>query len=150
MVAQAATSRLLYSMARDRTLPKFLAHISPARKVPDRAVLLVAALSLFLGLVFVGQIAFLSTLVNFGALVAFLLLHLSVAVYYLIKKRERTFGMHLVVPAIGFVIIAYVLWNTDEKAKIGGLIWLGIGIVLLVARKLSGRDTTLNLEEAEV
>jgi amino acid transporter len=150
MVAQAATSRLLYSMARDRMLPKFLAHISPTRKVPDRAVLLVAALSLFLGLVFVGQIGFLSTLVNFGALVAFLLLHLSVAVYYLIKKRERTFGMHLVVPAIGFVIIAYVLWNTDEKAKIGGLIWLGVGIVLLVTRKLAGRDTTLNLEEAEV
>jgi len=58
--------------------------------------------------------------------------------------------MHLVVPAIGFVIIAYVLYNTDEKAKIGGLIWLGVGVVLLVARKLSGRDTTLNLEEAEV
>jgi amino acid transporter len=149
MVAQAATSRLLYSMARDRTLPKFLAHISPGRKVPDRAVLLVAALSLFLGLVFVGQIGFLATVVNFGALVAFLMLHLSVAVYYLIKRRERTYGMHLVIPAIGFVIIAYVLYNTDTKAKIGGLIWLGIGIILLVARKLSGRATTLNLDEAE-
>ncbi len=68
MVAQAATSRLLFSMARDRRLPRFLAHISPARQVPDRAVLLVAALSLFLGLLFVGQVGFLSTLVNFGAL----------------------------------------------------------------------------------
>jgi len=45
--------------------------------VPDRAVLLVAALSLFLGLVFVGQVSFLSTLVNFGALVAFLMLHVT-------------------------------------------------------------------------
>lgn len=34
LVAQAATSRLLYSMARDGALPRFLAHISPNRKVP--------------------------------------------------------------------------------------------------------------------
>jgi amino acid transporter len=150
LVAQAATSRLLYSMARDRTLPRFLAHISPHRRVPDRAVLLVAALSLFLGLVFVGQIGFLSTLVNFGALVAFLLLHLSVAVYYLIKKRQRTYGMHLAVPAIGFVIIGYVLYNAGTPAKIGGLIWLALGILVLTIRKLTGRDTSLDLHESEL
>jgi amino acid transporter len=150
LVAQAATSRLLYSMARDRVLPGFLAHISPHRKVPDRAVLLVGALSLFLGLVFVGQVAFLSTLVNFGALVAFLLLHVSVAVHYLIKKRERTYGMHLVVPAIGFVIIGYVLYNADKDAKIGGLIWLGVGVLIYLVRRLMGRETTLDLHEAEL
>lgn len=150
IVAQAATSRLLYSMARDGALPRFLGHINPSRKVPDRAVLLVAALSMFLGLVFVSKVAFLSSLVNFGALTAFLMLHVSVAVYYLIKRRERTYGMHLVVPAVGFVIIGYVLINADKNAKIGGLIWLGIGVVLLVARKLMGRDTELRLEEAEV
>jgi amino acid transporter len=133
-------------MARDRALPKFLAHISPHRRVPDRAVLLVAALSLFLGLVFVGQVAFLSTLVNFGALVAFLLLHLSVSVYHLIKQHQRTFGMHLAVPAIGFVIVGYVLYNIDTKAKIGGLIWLAIGIIVLAARKLLGRNVTLKLD----
>jgi amino acid transporter len=149
LVAQAATSRLLYSMGRDRTLPKFLAHISPRRGVPDRAVLLVAALSLFLSLVFVGQIGFLSTLVNFGALVAFLLLHASVTVYHLIKKRQRTYGMHLLVPLAGFVIIGYVLLNAGTPAKIGGLIWLAVGVVLLVIRRLTGRSTTLNLDGAE-
>jgi amino acid transporter len=147
LVAQAATSRLLYSMGRDRTLPKFLAHISPRRGVPDRAVLLVAALSLFLSLVFVGQVGFLSTLVNFGALLAFLLLHASVTIYHVIKKRQRTYGMHLVVPMIGFVIIGYVLVNAGTPAKIGGLIWLGVGIIVLVIRKLTGRTATLNLDE---
>jgi amino acid transporter len=150
LVAQAATSRLLFSMARDHTLPGFLAHISPHRKVPDRAVLLVAALSLFLGLVFVGQVEFLSTVVNFGALVAFLLLHVSVAVYHLMKRREHTYGMHLVVPAIGFVIIGYVLYNLDIKAKIGGLIWLGVGLVVWLVRKLMGKEVTLDLHEAEL
>lgn len=88
-------------------------------------------------------------MVNFGALVAFLLLHLSVAVYYLIKRRERTYGMHLVVPAIGFVIIGYVLYNADTPAKIGGLIWLAIGVAILLIRKAMGRETTINLDEAE-
>jgi amino acid transporter len=151
LVAQAATSRLLYSMARDRTLPHFLAHVSDRRRVPERAVLLVAAISLVLGIFFVGQVEFLSTLVNFGALFAFLLLHVSVVVYYLVKRRQRTYGMHLVVPVVGFVIIGYVLYNADTDAKVGGLVWLGVGVVLLVVRKLTGRDTTLRLDEhAEV
>lgn len=142
LVAQAATSRLLFSMARDGTLPRFLAHVNPKRKVPDRAIMLVGAISVILGIVFVGQVEFLSTLVNFGALFAFLLLHISVGVYYLIKKRQHTFGMHLVVPAIGFVIIAYVLYNADIHAKIGGAIWLAIGVIIIVVRKLTGRSTT--------
>ncbi|HEX9336895.1 MAG TPA: APC family permease [Pseudonocardiaceae bacterium] len=120
-------------------------------KVVGRATVLslclVAVVSLILGLFFVGQIAFLSTLVNFGALFAFLLLHVSVGVYYLIKRRQRTFGMHLVVPLIGFVIIGYVLYNADTHAKIGGSIWLAIGIAVIVVRKLTGRDVTLNLDE---
>jgi amino acid transporter len=146
LVAQAATSRLLFSMARDRTLPRFLAYVHPTRKVPERAVLLVAVVSLILGIFFVGQVDFLSTLVNFGALFGFLLLHISVAVHYLIKRRQRTFGMHLVVPLVGFVIIGYVLYNADVHAKIGGLIWLAIGVIVIVVRKVTGRPMTLPQE----
>ncbi|QUQ63022.1 APC family permease [Kutzneria sp. CA-103260] len=147
LVAQNATARLLFSMARDRTLPPFLAHVNEKRRVPERAVLLVAAVSLVLGLFFVGQIEFLSTLVNFGALFAFLMLHVSVSVYHLVKRRQRSYGMHLAVPLVGFVIIGYVLWNADPDAKIGGLVWLAIGIVVIVVRKLTGREITLNLNE---
>ncbi|HEY3752365.1 MAG TPA: APC family permease [Pseudonocardiaceae bacterium] len=147
LVAQNATARLLFSMARDHTLPKFLAHITPRSKVPERAVLLVAVVSLVLGIFFVGQVEFLSTLVNFGALFAFLMLHVSVGVYFLLKRRERTFGMHLVVPLIGFVIIGYVLLNADTHAKIGGLIWLAIGVIVIVVRKLTGRSVTLTMDE---
>jgi amino acid transporter len=147
LVAQNATARLLFSMARDRTLPSFLAHVNQKRRVPERAVLLVAVVSLILGIFFVGQIEFLSTLVNFGALFAFLMLHVSVAVYHLIKRRQRTFGMHLAVPVIGFVIIGYVLLNADVDAKIGGLVWLAVGVVVIVVRKLTRRPITLNLDE---
>jgi amino acid transporter len=147
LVAQNATARLLFSMARDRTLPAFLAHVNTRTRVPERAVLLVAVVSLILGIFFVGQVEFLSTLVNFGALFAFLLLHVSVGVYYLIKRRQRTYGMHLVVPLIGFLIIGYVLYNADTHAKIGGLVWLAVGVIVIVVRKLTGRSTELTMDE---
>jgi hypothetical protein len=39
------------------------------------------------------------------------------------------------------VIIGYVLYSADTHAKIGGAIWLGIGIVVI------GRSITLTLDE---
>ena len=89
LVAQAATARLLFAMARDGQLPRFLAHVHPTRQVPERAVLLVSAVSMVLGLFFVGQLGLLSSLVNFGALFSFLMLHISVVVYFMLKRRAR-------------------------------------------------------------
>lgn len=143
LVAQSATSRLLFSMARDGQLPRFLAHVSPKRQVPDRAVFLVGGISVVLGLVFVGQIETLSSLVNFGALFSFLMLHVTVVVYYLVRQRTRRWGIHLIVPVIGFAIIAYVLINADTAAKIGGLCWLAVGLIILGIRKATRRPVTL-------
>jgi amino acid transporter len=147
LVAQAATSRLLYSMARDRKLPAFLAHVHPTRKIPERAVLLVSALSLVLGLTFVGKVDLLSSLVNFGALFSFLLLHASVVVHFILRNGSRRWYLHLVAPALGFLIISYVLIHTDSRAKIGGLTWLAIGALLLAFYTMTGRGTELSLEE---
>ncbi len=146
LVAQAATARLLFAMARDGQLPRFLAHIDPVRRVPQRAVLFVSAVSLILGLFFVGQVGLLSSLVNFGALFSFLLLHVSVVVYFLFKKRTGGIALHLVSPSIGFIVIGFVLMNADAHAKIGGLAWLGIGVAIVIGLRLSGRTTDLKLE----
>jgi amino acid transporter len=146
LVAQAATARLLFAMARDGQLPRFLAHIHPVRQVPQRALLFVSAVSLILGLFFVGQVGLISSLVNFGALFSFLLLHVSVVVYFLFKQRTGAIGLHLVSPAIGFIVIAFVLMNADAHAKIGGLVWLGVGVVIVIGLRISGRSTELKLE----
>ena len=137
MAAQAATSRLLYSMSRDRQLPSYLSKIS-SRQVPMAATLTVSAISVVLVLFFVGQIGLISSLVNFGALFSFCLLHASVVWYYLVRKKSKNYLLHLVVPALGFVIIAYVLFNADALAKIGGLVWLGIGVVVFIVNRLRG------------
>jgi amino acid transporter len=132
VAAQSATSRLLFSMSRDGRLPGFLAHINPKTKAPQRAILVVGGLTLVLGLVFVGQIDVISALVNFGALTAFLLLHISVVVYYVVRRHSRNVLLHVVVPVLGFAIIGYVLWNADPLAKIGGVIWLAVGALVLL------------------
>ncbi len=136
VAAQAATSRLLYSMSRDRRLPAFLSRVN-SRQVPLAAILSVSAISLVLVLFFVGQIAVISSLVNFGALLGFMLLHVSVAAYYLGKKKSKNYVLHLAVPLIGFLIIGYVLLNADITAKVGGILWLVVGgvVYLVFARK---------------
>ncbi|HET9632898.1 MAG TPA: APC family permease [Terrabacter sp.] len=131
VAAQSATSRLLFSMSRDGQLPRFLAHVNTRSKVPERAILLVAGITLVLGLFFVGQIGLITSLVNFGALTSFLLLHLSVMTYYGVRRKSRNVVLHWVGPVIGFLIIGFVLWNAEPAAKIGGLAWLVIGVVVL-------------------
>jgi amino acid transporter len=147
MAAQAATSRLLYSMSRDGQLPKFLSKIS-SRKVPISAILVVSALSIVLVLFFVGQIGLISSLVNFGALFAFCLLHVSVIWYYLVRQKSKNYLLHLVVPTLGFLIIGYVLFNADALAKIGGLVWLVIGAVVFAINVFRGKGVPELAEES--
>jgi len=150
MAAQAATSRLLYSMSRDRQLPKFLSTIN-SRQVPQAAILTVSVLSAILVLFFVGQINLIASLVNFGALFGFMLLHVSVIVHYLGRKKSKNYLLHLVVPVVGFLIIGYVLLNADAAAKIGGIVWLVIGLGVYLYYRWSGRKTpTLGEATADV
>jgi amino acid transporter len=149
MAAQAATSRLLYSMSRDRELPKFLSKLSE-RQVPIAAILAVSAISLVLVLLFVGQIALISSLVNFGALFRFALLHVSVFWYYVVRKKSKNYLLHLVAPTLGFLIIGYVLYNADSLAKIGGIVWLAIGAAVFIVNKLRGRGVPKLGEERAV
>ncbi|PWR14855.1 amino acid permease [Micromonospora sicca] len=147
MVAQVATSRLLYAMARDRQLPGFLAKVSLRRSVPINATLLTGAVSLTLGLYVATRadgITLLSSLINFGAMVAFLVLHVSVVVHHLIRRRSRNWWAHLVMPAVGFVILAYVVVNANIAAQRLGLAWLALGVLVLAGLYATGRRPVLS------
>jgi amino acid transporter len=139
LAAQAATARLLYSMARDGKLPRLLAHVDTKSQVPRRAILLVAVVTLMLGLVFAAQLELLTSMVNFGALTGFLLLHLSVIVHFVWRQGSREWLRHLAVPFVGFVIVAYVLFNMAPQAKVVGLAWLMVGALVIVSLRLSHR-----------
>ena len=127
MAAQAAVSRILFAMARDGRLPSILAKVHPRFKTPYVSTLVVAGVSLLVGLLFAERIDDLTRVVNFGALTGFVLLHLSVINHYLIRGRSGDWLRHLVFPLIGMLIIVYVLYEMDRAAKTLGLGWIVIG-----------------------
>jgi amino acid transporter len=137
--AQVATARLMYGMARDGRLPRPLAQVNPRRQVPQRAILLVAFVNLVTGLVFAQEFELLTTLVCFGALVGFLLLHLSVLVHFGWRQKSGRWMLHVVVPLVGAAITAYVLWNMARNAQLVGAAWLAIGIAATFAARLFRR-----------
>jgi amino acid transporter len=147
LVAQAATSRVLYSMARDGQLPRFLAKVHETYRVPEYATFVVAVVSIGVGVGMTFReddgLTLLTTLVNFGALTAFLLLHLSVIVHYLIRRRSRDYLRHLVVPLCGLVILGYVVIRAKLAAQVVGLSWLGLGIIIMIGLVLAGRTPML-------
>ena len=150
LVAQAATSRLLFAMARDHQLPGFLAKVHPVRRVPVNATLVVAAISLALGLYMNSRddgITLLSTLVNFGALTAFLLLHVSVVWHFIGRRKSHDYWRHLAVPVIGFGILLFVIINAQVAAQRLGFVWLAVGVAILIFLMVTGREPELRAEE---
>lgn len=143
MAAQAATSRLLFSMSRDGHLPKFLRHIN-AKKVPSNAIIFVGVISAVLVLFFVGQIGLISSMVNFGALSSFVLLHVTVMWFYLKRKGSKNYLQHLIFPAIGFLIIAYVLINAGVQAQVAGLVWLAVGVAVWAFNRSRGKTMVIS------
>lgn len=144
LVAQAAISRILYSMARDQKLPKILSKIHPKYKTPYASILIVAAISILVTTLFASKIGILTSLVNFGALTAFLILHLSVIYYFLVKQKSQNYVKHLLLPLIGFIIIGYVWYSLDITSKQLGLIWIGIGLVYMLFLKLTKKGSNLS------
>jgi amino acid transporter len=88
-------------------------------------------------------LSLLTTLVNFGALTAFILLHLSVIMHYMVRKGSRDILRHVVVPVCGIAILGYVVYKADVAAQRLGLTWLAVGIVLVGWLIWTGRTPIL-------
>lgn len=147
LVAQAAVSRILFAMARDKQMPALLAKVHPRLKTPYVSTLFVSLISVISGLWFYGNMDNLSRLVNFGALSGFLVLHVAVINHYILRQKSRNLLIHLIFPIIGFCIISFVIFEMDIEAKILGLSWLAIGVIYyIVMRVVLKRNIELNLE----
>ncbi|BCJ47059.1 amino acid transporter [Actinoplanes ianthinogenes] len=146
MVAQVATSRLLMAMSRDGQLPKFLSRVSLTRSVPTNAILTTAAISLGIGLWMASRddgITLMSAMVNFGAMIAFIVLHVCVIWEWFKNGRQGSLFNNLLVPVLGAIVLIAVIWNGNLLAQTVGLIWLAVGAVVLVVLLATGRKPTL-------
>lgn len=146
MVAQAAISRIIFSMARDGFLPKPLAMVHPRFKTPHVATLLIAVISLVITLGFTQGIQDLAELINFGALSAFIILNFTVVYYFVYKKKSKQYFKHLVLPLIGFIVVGIVWFSLSTKAMILGGIWVAVGILIyLFLSKIKKRELDLEV-----
>ena len=143
IAAQAATTRLLFGMARDGELPRVLAYVHPENKIPTRALLAASAITLCVSVGLANQFELLTSMVSFGALLGFLMLQVSVSVHFYWREKSGDWLRHLVMPAIGFAIVAYVLINAETNAKIAGLCWMIAGAGAFFILKKLDRPTEL-------
>jgi putrescine importer len=151
LASHASVSRLLYVMGRNGRGPvgRFFGFLHPSFQTPAYAILFVGAVSL---LAIEFNLDFVASLINFGALIAFTFVNLTVIVYFAYRRREiRTpaeIFRNIVLPLIG-VALTVLLWLhlSPESARYG-TIWFGIGIaVLLWITRLFRRPLAVNMGE---
>lgn len=128
VVAHAASSRLVFAMARDGVLPEPLARTN-ARGVPHVATLTISAIALVVSVAFAEQAEQMTSLVTFGALSSYVLLHGSVLYRFLFVERSRRWLTHLVVPVAGILTLLVALARSNSTTLTVGLGWLALGLV---------------------
>ena len=130
MAAHAGVSRLLYVMGRDGVFPeKLFGYVHPKWRTPTFNVLLVGAVAMS---AVTFDLVTATALINFGALVAFTFVNLSViSQFYIREKRNRTLKDHinyLVLPVIGALTVGALWLNLESSSMTLGLVWGAIGL----------------------
>lgn len=130
----AAASRILYGMGRDRVLPqRFFGSLNVRFRTPVNNILLITAIALT-AIFYADNLIGAASLVSFGALSGFIMVNYSVISHHVLRGRRRSgwdLVRYLVLPGIGALVCAVLLYNVDTSAKILGLMWLGIGVIYL-------------------
>ena len=146
LAAQASASRLIFAMGRDGVLPKSLfAKLNNAYKTPVPAILAVAVVGL---LALRLDIATSTSFISFGAFTAFTLVNVAVIAYYLKNRSaDKNILGWVLIPVIGALADAYLLLQLDANAKRLGLIWLGIGVVVLLVITKGFRQKTPEMSD---
>ncbi len=150
MAAHAGVARLMYVMGRDGVFPKsFFGYVHPTpahsgdEHHPRSARLRCWRLT--------STSVMATALINFGALVAFTFVNLSViSQFWIREKRNKTLKDHfqyLFLPMCGALTVGALWVNPEESSMILGLIWAGIGLVYLACVTKSFRNPVPQYED---
>jgi putrescine importer len=147
ITGQASASRLLVGMGRDALLPRrFFAYVHPRLGTPVYSVVLMGIVHLAGALILRYTEA--AELVNFGALLGFMLVNLAVVRHFYFRARQRGVWLNLIIPFVAFAV-CFCLWiNLSVFSLRLGAGWLLLGILYLFALTRGFRKdlTTLKFE----
>ncbi|MGH8483583.1 MAG: APC family permease [Pseudomonas sp.] len=133
LASQTSVSRLLYVMGRDNVIPKrYFGRLHDKWKTPVINIIVVGFISLS---AIYFDLVTATSVINFGALVAFSFVNLSVIVHcYLREGCNKTLMdklKYLVVPTIGFCIIAILWLDLNQNSLLFGGVWAAVGVLYL-------------------
>lgn len=149
MAAHAGVARLMYVMGRDGVFPKsFFGYVHPTWRTPAMNIILVGAIAL---LAINFDLVMATALINFGALVAFTFVNLSViSQFWIREKRNKTLKDHfqyLFLPMCGALTVGALWVNLEESSMVLGLIWAAIGLIYLACVTKSFRNPVPQYED---
>ena len=134
ITTQVSAARLLFGMGRDDVIPRrFFAHLHPMRNTPNRNIWLIGILAFVGALVMSYELT--AEILNFGAFLGFMGVNLAVVWQFWVRRAEkhrREFLEDIVLPALGFVFCTIIWLGLGTPAKIAGVIWFGIGLLVLI------------------
>ncbi|WP_435870849.1 APC family permease [Leifsonia williamsii] len=134
LASHASVARMLLVMGRNNVLPqRVFGYINPKTQTPTFNIILVGAVTL---LAMAFSLELISAFINFGALIAFTFVNISVIAWFAIRKgRRRTpkdIISFIVLPGIGMILTGILWVNLHADALIGGVIWAVIGFAYLL------------------
>jgi basic amino acid/polyamine antiporter, APA family len=124
-------SRVFYTMASDGLLPKMFSDLHPKYRTPYKSNMIlfifVGAFAAFVPAKIAGD------LTSIGTLFAFILVCVGVWVMRVNEpSRERPFKTPLVplVPILGMVVCAAMIWGLPKETQLGALGWMAVGLLV--------------------
>jgi amino acid transporter len=151
LTAQASVSRIIYAMGRDGVLPRRIFGRLSVRGAPVAAIVVTSAVAL---LALVISLTTISSMISFGALVAFSMVNLSVVKYFAIdrgrRRTRRDVLSYVVLPLVGFATTVWLWTSLAALTLVIGLVWAGAGLVYLLVLTRGFRRPTPQLELKEV
>ena len=135
----AASSRYLFTMARDRVLPQFFMRLHTRYRTPVFAILLLGALVLLL--VSTNSITYIASLSLFATLFYYII---GIVAACFLRRKKPNLPRPFTAPLIWLgaplsaLIYLYMMTQLDKGAILAGLIWCGCGLLIYVIQSCRG------------
>ncbi len=129
-VGHAASSRIVFALARDGLLPPVLSRVHRRFRSPFFAVILTFVFFTTVAFVALPHVDVLGGMVSFGALIGYILVNLSVLVHLGMVNWTGNRLHHRILPDLGILVLLYILSGINTLAIELGLAWMAGGVVI--------------------